>query len=472
MIDPSLFPAASETQWRALVEKTLKGEAFDSLRSRTSEDLPIEPLYAAAASPGGFHPRVFDAARPWDIRTSVSHPDAAAANGEVLSDLEGGAASVLVRIDPTGAHGVAVGSADGLARVLEGVMLELAPIALDAGFLAPKAADWLAAAAKGSPSAKLALNLDPISAWAEAGESPGPIESHVISAATVASRLADVHPDAGLMLASGRVVHEAGGGQALELAVAIAAAVAYAKALVRAGLSIDAALRGLVLGLSSDADYFVGIAKLRAARILWDRVARACGAPMPARIEARSSQRMLTAKDPWTNMLRLTSAAFGAAVGGADAVVLGAFTDALGRPTAFARRQSRNAQLVLMEEAHLGRVADPAAGAGYLEDLTRKLAEAAWSRFQTIEAAGGLIAALASGEIAKEVATAQAAREAAGEPRILGVTVFPPTAETEVEVDRAEPSPVEGPSPRLPGPDSRCPPLPPLRLAAAYEAAL
>lgn len=471
MINPSLFPAASEAQWRALVEKTLKGEAFDSLRSRTSEDLPIAPLYPSATSPAGFQPRAFDAARPWDIRTSVSHPDAGAANRQVLSDLEGGAASVLVRVDPSGARGVAVGSAEGLARVVDGVMLELAPVALDAGFLGPKAADWLAAAAKGSPSAKLALHLDPISAWAEAGESPGPIESHLISAATVASRLADAHPEASLMLASGRVVHEAGGGEALELAVAIAAAVVYAKALVRAGLSMEGALRGVVLGLASDADYFVGLAKLRAARILWDRVAEACGAPMPARIEARSSERMLAAKDPWTNMLRLTSAAFGAAVGGADVVVLGTFTDALGRPAAFARRQSRNAQLVLMEEAHLGRVADPAAGAGFVEDLTRKLADAAWSRFQTIEASGGLIAALASGEIAKEVAAAQAAREAAGEPRILGVTVFPPTAPAEVEVDGAEPSPVEAPSPRLPGPDSRCPPLTPFRLAAAYEAA-
>lgn len=469
MNDASVFPVSSEAEWRALVEKTLKGEPVESLRSTTVEGLVVEPLYAPAAEPAAFQPRSHHADRPWDVRARVAHPDAAAANRQVLTELESGAASVLLRLDASGASGVAIGSADGMAALLGGVMLELAPVALDAGFLGPKAADWLATVAKGSPAARLALHLDPLSAWAEAGLSPGPVESHVISAATVASRLADAHPQASLFLASGRVAHEAGAGEAGELAFAIAAAVTYAKAGVRAGLSMEAALGGIVLGLAAGADYFLTIAKLRAARLLWDRVAEACGAATPARIEARSSARMLTVQDPWTNMLRLTSAAFGAAVGGADALVLGAFTDAIGRPSAFARRQSRNTQLVLMEEAHLGRVADPSAGAGYIEDLTRAIAEAAWTRFQNIEAAGGLVTALSAGLIARDVAAAVAARAAAGVPKIVGVTAFPPTAATEVEVDRETPTPVEAPSPRLPGPDSRCPPLAPIRIAAEHE---
>jgi hypothetical protein len=143
---------------------------------------------------------------------------------------------------------------------------------------------------------------------------------------------------------------------------------------------------GIVLGLSADADYFATLAKLRAARLIWDRLTSACGVTVAARIEARSSRRMLTAQDPWTNMLRQTAAGVGAALGGADAIQLGCFTDALGRPTPFARRQSRNAQLVLMEESHLGRVADPAGGAWFLESLTDDLARRAWARFQAIEA--------------------------------------------------------------------------------------
>ena len=467
---PNAISSATAADWRALVEKTLKDAPFDSLERRTAEGLPIAPLYQAAEA-ARFAPRPHDAERPWDLRSLTAHPDAARARREMLADLEGGAASVILAIDPTGAEGVAIGSAEELARAIDGVMLELAPVALDAGFLAPKAADWLAAAAKSSPAALLCFHMDPLSAFARAGASPGPIESHIVSAATVGARLADTYPKAGLFLASGRVVHEAGGGEAGELAFALAAALAYAKAVVRAGLPMARAFEAIHLGLSAEADYFFTLAKLRAARVLWARLTSACGTQTPARIEARSSRRMLAVQDPWTNMLRLTSAAFGAAVGGADAVVLGAFTDAIGLPTAFARRQSRNTQLVLMEEAHLGRVADPAAGSGYVEALTDEIARAAWAQFQAIEAVGGLVAALGAGQVAGEVASVRAARDAAGPPKIVGVTAFPPAQDAPVEVERPQPRSADAPSPRLPGPDGRCPPLAPIRLAQAHEAA-
>jgi len=466
------FPPATPADWRFLVEKTLKDQPLESLDRTTVEGLPIAPLYGPGGVPAAtFTPRPHDAERPWDVRALISHPDPLRANSDLLSELEGGAASALLRIDPTGAGGIAIGSAEGLAQVLDGVVLEFAPVGLDAGFLGPRAADWLAGAAKGSPTALLRFHLDPLSAFAEAGASPGPMEAHLVSAATVASRLADIHPKAELFLASGRVVHEAGGGEALELAFAVAAAVTYAKALVRAGLSMDQAWSGITLGLSADADYFVTLAKLRAARVVWDRLTAACGVVTPARIEARSSRRMLTAQDAWTNMLRLSAAAVGAALGGADAVVLGAFSDPLGYPTAFARRQSRNAQLVLMEEAHLGRVTDPAAGAGYVEALSDEIARAAWAEFQAIEAGGGLIEALAQSRIAEGLAKAMAAREAAGKPRIVGVTAFPPAQPAEIEVETPMATPVDAPSPRLPGPDGRCPPLRPIRLAEPYETA-
>ena len=460
------FPPAPREAWLALVAKTLAEAPFESLRRTTAEGLAVEPLYAEAETPAGFPVRPYDAERPWDVRTLSAHPDPFAANGEILADLEGGAASAILRIDPTGRAGVAVGSAEGLAAALKDVVLEFAPIGLDAGFLGPKAADWLGAAAKASPGARLLFHLDPLSAFAEAGESPGPIESHLVSAATVGRRLADTYPLAQLFLASGRVAHEAGGGEALELGFAAAAAAAYGKALVRAGLPMADAFARITLGLSADADYFLTIAKLRAARLVWARIAQACGADGRARIEARASRRMLTARDSWTNMIRLTAAGFGAAVGGADAVVLGALTDAIGLPTAFARRQSRNTQLVLMEEAHVGRVADPAAGSGYIEALTGEIARAAWDAFQAIEAEGGLGSALASGHVARKVEAASAGR---GEAKIVGVTAFPPEADTPVEVERPTPKPAEAPSPRLPGPDSRCPPLAPIRLSEAFE---
>jgi methylmalonyl-CoA mutase len=412
--------------------------------------------------------------RPWDVRTRIAHPDPIRARREILADLEGGAASVVVAIDPTAAAGVAVGSARGLAEVLDGVFLELAPVALDAGFLGPTAADWLAAAAKGSPGALLAFHLDPISALAVGGASPGPIESHLIRAATTAARLSEPFPKASLFLASGRAVHEAGGSEALELALAVAAAVAYAKALVRAGLTMDQAFQGLVLGLCADADYFVTIAKLRSARRIWDRIVGACGCDAPARIEACSSARMLTRPDAWTNMLRLTAAGFGAAVGGADSVILGAFTDALGLPTAFARRQSRNTQLVLMEEAYLGRVDDPAAGSGFIETLTDDLARAGWAAFQAIERRGGVLAALRDGSIARDIELTQAQRAAAVEAKlqpILGVTLYPDAQDQAppVEAPTRAAFAVDAPDPRLRGPDTVIIPLTPQRLAASFE---
>ncbi|RAK56430.1 methylmalonyl-CoA mutase family protein [Phenylobacterium deserti] len=460
------FPPAKAEAWQDLVAKTLKGAPLSGLETRTAEGLPIAPLYREADA-AAFPVRPFDVERPWDVRVVSAHPDASRANAELLADLEGGAASALLKVDPAGERGVAIGSAEGLARALQGVILELAPVGLDAGFLGPQAADWLHGVAKASPGARLRFHIDPLSAFAEAGRSPGPIESHLVSAATVGVRLADTYPQGQLFLASGRVAHEAGGGEALELAFAAGAAVAYAKALVRAGMPMADAFGRITLGLAADADYFLTIAKLRAARVVWARIAGACGADPLARIEARSSRRMLTAKDAWTNMIRLTAAGFGAAVGGADAVVLGCFTDALGLPTAFARRQSRNAQLVLMEEAHLGRVADPAAGSGYVEAMTHQIAREAWARFQAIEAAGGLIAALQSGDIARQ---AEAARVARPEPKIVGVTAFPPAQDTPVEIERPAAVPMEGPSPKLPGPDSTCPALAPVRLSEPFEA--
>ncbi|HTX50388.1 MAG TPA: methylmalonyl-CoA mutase family protein [Caulobacteraceae bacterium] len=452
--------------WQAQAEKTLKGAPLATLTRRSLEDIPVEPFYPArqAATPAPAK-----AAAGWDIRTLVRDADASAANEAALGDLRGGADSVLLRLDPTGATGVAVGSAEELARVLDGVVLDAADVALDAGFLGAKAADWLAAAAKGAPSARLALHLDPLSAFAEAGASPGPIESHVIAAATVGARLAPVHPRASLFLASGGAAHEAGGGEAAELALAAASALAYVKALVRAGVDPADAFERIVLGLAVDTDVLFSVAKLRAARRVWARIADACGVDAPARIEARSSARMIAKADPWTNMIRLTAAGFAGAVGGADAVVLGAFTDALGPPAEFARRQSRNVQLVLREEAGLGRVIDPAGGAAALEALTDELARGGWAHLQEIEAAGGVVRALETGVVARWVAQTRAevaARLRGRDLKLLGVTDFRPDAETHVDLAEAASAGASAPSPRLPGPDSVCPALAPIRLEA------
>jgi methylmalonyl-CoA mutase len=463
------FPPPELAAWRALVSKTLAGAEAETLVSEGPDGLAIRPLYEGSLEPRRFLPAPRGGGRSWDIRARVGHGGPGAVRETLLAELAGGAGSGIVAIHAGAGDGAAIGSAEALAAALDGVLIDVAPIGLEAGFIGPAAAHWLSAAAKGSPAAPLALHLDPLSAFALAGTSPGPIEDHVANAADIAARLAPIHPKATFSLASGVVVHEAGGSPAEELAFALAAAVAYAKALTGAGLSVEAALGGIVLGLSADADPILSIAKLRAARLVWTRFAGALGSAAPAKIEARSSRRMLTSADPWTNMVRLTAAAFAAAVGGADAMVLGAFTDTLGPPTPFARRSARNIQLILMEEGSLGAVADPVAGAGAFEALSGDLAAAAWRRFNAIEAAGGLAAALREGMVADEVTASRAAIRAgfaAGALRLIGVTDFAAQEPQQAAVEPSEPPTGEAPDARLPGPDSQCPTLEPILLEA------
>lgn len=480
---PSLaadFPEPTAETWLGLVEKTLKGQPLERLTLRGAGGLETRPLYTAdgAATPLAKAAR-FDILRSqgagrWDVRTIVDHPDPAQANADALKDLENGANSLLLRIDPTGETGVALGSASDLARTLEGVEIDLAPVALDANWLAPQAGEWLHAIAKSAPRAKLALHMDPLGVFAEQGSSPGPVEAHLARAARLAERLAADYADASFFLASGRAAHEAGGGEALELGVTAASVVAYVRAMTDAGMTAAEALPRIVVGLSADGEYFTTLAKFRAARAIWARLAAAYGASTPIRIEARASRRMLSRLDPWVNLLRLTAAGFGAAVGGADAIVLEPFTQPLGRASAFARRQARNTQLVLMEESALARVEDPAGGCWFLEDQTDQLARGGWAALQEIERRGGLTAALQDGYVAQAVAQARTMRAkdiASRKAGLIGVSAFPNLGEAGVEVIHVDPKPFarSAPDARQPGPDSACVQLAPWRAAEPFE---
>ncbi len=471
------FPAPDLAQWRALAERGLKGEPFDRLISPVAGGLSIQPLYVAEAGSPTLAARKTPAAdfqRPWDLRSIIDHPSPAEANARALQDLEGGAASLLLRLDPTGQTGVAAGSLDDLQVLLDGVLLELAPVALDAGLMGPQAANWLATLAKGAPNAPLAFHLDPLSAFAISGSSPGPIAAHVAAAASAGARHAHAYPKASLFLASGRAAHEAGGSAVTELAMMAAAAAAYLRALDEAGIAPPDALPRLVLGLTTDADVFVSLAKVRAARQIWASLASACGSNAPAVIEVRSSNRMLSKIDAWTNLLRLTAAGFAGGAGGADVVALDPFTRPLGAPDPLARRQTRNIQLVLMEEAHAGRVADPAGGSWFVEQLTCDLATAAWSLFQTIERKGGLTTALESGVLADHIAPEREALLAAvadGASPMIGVNAFAAPDLAAPSVEAVQPHATTPPHIAQTGPDSACPPLAPIRLSATFEEA-
>jgi methylmalonyl-CoA mutase len=240
-----------------------------------------------------------------------------------------------------------------------------------------------------------------------------------------------------------RPYHEAGASEAQELGAALATAVAYLRALEAQGLSLAEARDAIAFTLVADTDEFLTVAKLRAARLLWNRVQQACGlAPKPATIHVETAWRALTRRDPHVNLLRGTIAAFSAGVGGADSLTVLPFTAALGLPDAFARRVARNTQLILLEESNLWRVADPAAGAGGFEALTQALCEQGWSRFQDLERERtddqqGMLAGLINGHVQQGLARERVASAKAVATRripITGTSEFPNIRENAVSV--------------------------------------
>ncbi len=438
------FPDQDETRWRALAEAALKGAPWDRLVARTADGVPVQPLYretdiATAGDPsgapgqapfvrGGHAAR--DAFLPWHIRQSVETPDPAAAHAEAMADLERGASSIELVVDPAGAGGVKITRLADLKTALDGVLVDLAPIALDAGAAGLATAKLLAEFLKdaGPAAAPPAFNIDPVGALMRDGAIA---DGALKDAATFAATQRDRFPKATWLRADARPVHEAGGSEAQEIAVALSSGIASLRALTDAGFPIDDASGAILFTVSVGPDILVETAKLRALRLTWARVMEASGAKPEARaaqIHAVTSRRMMTRHDAWTNMLRTTAAAFAAAVGGAEAITVLPFTDALGRPTPFARRIARNTQLILMEESHLGHVIDPAGGAWFVEKLTRDLAEEAWKEMQGIEAQGGIVAALTNGVVQHEVELVRQKRQKAFATRresITGITDFP-----------------------------------------------
>ncbi|MEU0566073.1 methylmalonyl-CoA mutase subunit beta [Nonomuraea sp. NPDC005983] len=438
------FPGTTRDDWRALALAVLRksgveaGSPEEALAGHTYDDLTIAPLYDASdlpadllADPGlpGSPPFVRGSrtSTGWDVRQrhAASDPEA------VLADLENGVTSLWLVI---GDDAIPVAE---LPTVLRDVYLDLAPIVLDAGPQTLEAAEALLALAAARGTA-VTGNLG-ASLATPAGGAPSSRDVVV----NLAKRCVADHPGLRAVTVDATPYHDAGGSDAEELGCSIALGLAHLRALTGTGapgagpggagdsgtgLGVVQALGQLDFRYAATADQFATIAKLRAARRLWARVAEVCGAPEEGgqRQHAVTSSAMMTARDPWVNMLRTTLACFAAGVGGADAVTVQPFDARLGLPDAFSRRIARNTQSLLLEESSLGRVIDPAGGSWYVERRTADLAERAWAWFQEIEAAGGYEAA--SGLIAERIAATRARRADDIAHRrfpITGVSEFP-----------------------------------------------
>lgn len=350
--------------------------------TRVIEGVEVAELYTSADRPAplagaaGGRPD-----RRWEIRQRHTGPEAAAVNAAVLEDLRGGVEAVeLNDVEPA-----------GLANALEGVLLDVAPVCLSAN--GDGAGAWalmgLWSDAVADDACAGAFGVDPLGAGAALDPAA---EAALVAAAVVSAerfpQVRSVGVDATRYLDAG---------PALELGFSLATAVEYLRVLDMGGLGVDAAAAELEFTYGATADQFVTIAKLRAARAMWHRIVSVCGGNPDG---ARQRQRAITAPprgdDAWSDVLRATTACFAAGVGGADAVTVipfasGDYSDDV------ARRMARNTHHLLLDEAHVAEVADPAAGAPYVESLTHVFARRGWAVFQAVEAAGGMGAALESG---------------------------------------------------------------------------
>ena len=472
------FGPATREQWLAAADAVARrsgrisedaelGAGVDTLTRTSADGIRVAPLYAAedveglpdTGVPGSWpftRGALTDGHVPdgWDIRQRHAGTDPAAVREALLADLECGVNSIWLRV---GAGGVPVSD---LAATLDGVHLDLAGVALDAGADAVDAANaYLDLAARNGveDSALLgSLGVDPIGLRARTGDGPG-----VDSVTGVAQRTASTSGTITAITVDATVIREAGGADAQELGWSLAAGVAYLRELTGAGLDVPAAARLIEFRYAATPEQFPTIAKLRAARWLWARVLEASGVTdVPQRQHAVVSEALFSRRDPWVNMLRGTVAGFAAGVGGADAVTVPPFDAVLGASEPFSRRIARNTQNLLIEESHLARVIDPGGGSWYVEHLTDDLARVAWAFFQEIEGAGGALAALDSGLVNEKVAEVRAKRESDVARRrapLTGVSEFPDLEEKPVE--RAPlPEPVERGG------------LPLYRPAEAYEA--
>lgn len=466
------FAPVTYEQW---AEAATKGDESADLVTVLEDGLEAKWLYtredALAPDPAGLpnetpFVRGTRAGRHWQIRQAHGHPDRSVANTEILEDLNGGVTEVTLTFDQAarrglgpadegfaetrGLEGIGISNLDDLSIVLDGVYLDMAGVALDAGAATLPAAGLLGALWRengiSNEQAIASFRADPLGTLVRDGSLPFSPEEGLAQAAALAQETGRAYAKVRALGVDTNPYVEAGASTAWELAIAISTAVEHLRAGDAIGNDAAAVASQIEFNLAVGPDQFLEMAKFRAVRRIWARVLEECGVPAEKRHSATYGQttaRMITAIDPWVNMLRVTTGAFAAGTGGADGVTVTPFDRAIGQPGALGRRIARNTQIVLQDESSLGRISDPAAGSWYVEKLTDEVAQAAWQRFSEIEAEGGALAALRSGLIAAKLSEQADIREdeLAHRVRVMtGINEFPLLGDdgtTPETVDRA-----------------------------------
>lgn len=474
------FPAVDADEWNATVQSEL-GEIPDGLLKWSSLEGVTMPAYLHRGGlepiqhvdPNRSPPPLAETAdvpaNAWIRCQRISHPDPETANEHARTAVEGGAEALDLTVAPTETndHGIAIRSVDDLATVLDGLDLEKTGLHLGPAFAGPALygmlREILTDSDIDSSSVRGSVAYDPVAVLASA---PSPSIDRAFALADSLAQDADDLPRVRSVTIDAGAYHEAGASAVQELACTLGALAERLARSTNRGLDLETLLDALQVIVPISTSYFIELAKLRALRLLVPQVVKAfaeedntdvSSAPSDLFVHAKTSRRTETIYDPHTNMLRATTEAMTAVLGGCDALTVRSYEASLRPPNAFGQRIARNTQLVLRHEAHLDQVADPAAGAYYVETLTDKLAQRAWEQFQTIEAKGGIVEALRAGTLQREIAETQKKRLDALDERqhvLVGTTHYPALDERrrddlagpDASASNGEPPSLEAPS--------------------------
>lgn len=488
--DPLLseFPAHDPAQWRAAAEALLKGASFDAtLVSRTHEGIDIPPILMNGDTEGlpqlshvpGFDSRVRGnhaagfLAAGWEVSQELRANTPVELNALIHEGFAGGQSELNLVLADDGESGLRAGTTDDLLAALDGVILDAISI-------------WWQPQGRGLALATLVLDAvhrlradpaslrggfedDPLGEWLKRGTLETSLEERFDRMAALTNHCARHAPQLRTICATGDIHHNAGASATQELGHVIASIVACIEELRARGLDPAIILPRIRIRLAVGSDFFMEIAKIRAARCLWSRITSVYGVPdARVHIHASTSRWNKCLDDPHTNLLRVTAEAFAAVVGGADSLHIGPYDEITGASDAFSRRIARNLHAILREECGLDRVIDPAGGAYAVEWLTNRVAEESWKVFQNIERGGGMIAAIADGSVAQAVRTTADTKLAdirTRRQRIVGVNAYPDIRGPRLHIRRDE---TESPEAGASG-GPVCTPLVARRAAEPYE---
>ncbi len=459
------FPKKSLAEWRALAEKDLGGKGVDTLLWETPEGIAVKPLYTAEdlekleslGTLPGFPPYLrgpratMYAYRPWTIRQYAGFSTAEESNKFYRENLKAGQMGLSVAFDlathrgydsdhprvigDVGKAGVAIDSVEDMKILFDGIPLDKMSVSMTMnGAVLPVLAGYIVAAEEqGVPQEKLSgtIQNDILKEFMVRNTyiyPPGPSMRIV---ADIIEYTAKHMPKFNSISISGYHMQEAGATAVQELAFTLADGLDYVRAALSKGLKIDDFAPRLSFFFCIGMNFFMEVAKLRAARLLWARLiegfAPKNAASLALRTHCQTSGVSLTEQDPYNNIIRTTIEALAAVLGGTQSLHTNSFDEALALPTPFSARIARNTQLILAEETGITHVVDPLGGSYYVESLTHSLAEAAWTLIQEVEALGGMTKAVESGMPKLRIEESAARRQACidrGEEVIVGVNKY------------------------------------------------